>query len=226
MSIKIHRRPASITVREFHWPTVEAGRRTQQERPHVGSKSSLAAGACGEDQRAPKEQFESDLHRRCEEAYQRGVEEARTELQAERDAEVQPMLDRLTQSLQNITAYRSLVHQQAESEIVRLAIAIARRVIHRELTLDPDSIQGLVKAALQKLQSREIQRVRLHKAQEGVVRECLLKCVPGSGIQIVVDPGLQLGDVIFETAQGDLDASIDTQLREIERGFADRLEIG
>ena len=58
------------------------------------------------------------------------------------------------------------------------------------------------------------------------MRECLLKCVPGSGIQIVVDPGLQLGDVIFETAQGDLDASIDTQLREIERGFADRLEIG
>ena len=88
MSIKIHRRPASITVREFHWPTVEAGRRTQQERPHVGSKSSLAAGACGEDQRAPKEQFESDLRRRCEEAYQRGAEEARTELQAERDAEV------------------------------------------------------------------------------------------------------------------------------------------
>jgi flagellar assembly protein FliH len=225
MSIKIHCRPASITVREFHWPTIEVGRRTQPERPHLGSKTSLAPGAACDEQRAPKEQSESELRRRCEEAYQRGAEEARAEFEAEREAALQPALERLTQSLQNITAYRSLIHQQAESEIVRLAIAIARRVIHRELTLDPDSIQGLVKAALQKLQSREIQRVRLHKAQEEVVRECLLKGFPGTSIQIVVDPALQLGDVFFETTQGDLDASMDTQLREIERGFADRLEI-
>ena len=107
----------------------------------------------------------------------------------------------------------------------RLAIAIARRILHRELTLDPDSIHGLVKAAFQKLQTREIHRVRLHRDQEAFVRESLSKLMPSGSIEIIVDPTLQPGDVIFEGAQGDLDASIDTQLREIERGFADRLEI-
>jgi flagellar biosynthesis/type III secretory pathway protein FliH len=34
---------------------------------------------------------------------------------------------------------------------------------------------------------------------------------------------MQCGDVIFETTHGNLDASIESQLREIERGFADRL---
>jgi flagellar assembly protein FliH len=42
------------------------------------------------------------------------------------------------------------------------------------------------------------------------------------GTEIVADTALQIGDVIIETRRGDLDASLETQLREIERGFADR----
>ena len=39
----------------------------------------------------------------------------------------------------------------------------------------------------------------------------------------MVDTSLLPGEVFFETAQGMLDASVDTQLREIERGLIDKL---
>ncbi len=42
-------------------------------------------------------------------------------------------------------------------------------------------------------------------------------------VDLIADPSLRVGDVIFETSQGTLDASIESQLSEIERGFADRL---
>ena len=45
---------------------------------------------------------------------------------------------------------------------MRLAVAIARRVVRRELTIDPQAITGLVKAALEQLSAGERIRVRVH----------------------------------------------------------------
>jgi len=95
--------------------------------------------------------------------------------------------------------------------------------VHRELTIDPESISGLVKVALEKLQSREVSRVRTHPEYEPVLRS-LLDRFGASQMPVSADPSLQRGDVLFETPHGTLDASIESQLREIERGFADRLQ--
>ncbi len=40
---------------------------------------------------------------------------------------------------------------------------------------------------------------------------------------MIADPSRQPGDVVFETERGNLDASVDSQLLEIERGLTDRL---
>jgi len=40
-------------------------------------------------------------------------------------------------------------------------------------------------------------------------------------LEIVADASLQAGSAIFETSRGELDASINTQLAEIDRGLAD-----
>jgi flagellar biosynthesis/type III secretory pathway protein FliH len=42
-------------------------------------------------------------------------------------------------------------------------------------------------------------------------------------VELIADSSLQCGDVLFETAHGNLDASLESQLGEIERGLADRL---
>jgi flagellar biosynthesis/type III secretory pathway protein FliH len=40
-------------------------------------------------------------------------------------------------------------------------------------------------------------------------------------VEVLADPALEPGSVRLESAAGTLDASVDTQLEEIERGFAD-----
>jgi flagellar biosynthesis/type III secretory pathway protein FliH len=40
-------------------------------------------------------------------------------------------------------------------------------------------------------------------------------------IEVVPDRTLEIGGVIFETARGSYDASVTTQLAEIEKGFAE-----
>jgi flagellar biosynthesis/type III secretory pathway protein FliH len=43
-------------------------------------------------------------------------------------------------------------------------------------------------------------------------------------VEILSDPVRELGAAVFEMARGNLDASIDSQLREIERGLVDRVQ--
>ena len=42
-------------------------------------------------------------------------------------------------------------------------------------------------------------------------------------MEVVADSSREPGAIIFETARGNLDASVDAQLQEIERGLVDRL---
>jgi len=49
----------------------------------------------------------------------------------------------------------------------------------------------------------------------------LEKMGPPKRIEVTGDPGLDRGAAILESSRGALDMSVDTQLAEIERGFAD-----
>lgn len=163
-----------------------------------------------------------DLDEARKESYQRGFSEGRNVGQEQAVAELQPVMDRLSRSLADLATVRSRVRKTAESDLLKLAIAVARRVIHRELTLDPGSIEGLIRVALEKLESRELCRVRVHPDQEPVIRTLLAR-FSAAPVELIPDPALQCGDVLFETSHGTLDGSIEAQLQEIERGFADRL---
>ncbi len=164
-----------------------------------------------------------DLERAEQLAYQRGFSEGKAIGISQNKAETDIVVNRLTKSLGELALLRSRIRKDAESDLLKLSIAIARRVLHRELTLDPDSIAGVIRVALEKLDSKELYRVRTHPDQEEAVRNTLARLGGTRQVETVPDPSLQSGDVLFETPQGALDASIESQLREVERGFADRL---
>jgi flagellar assembly protein FliH len=179
----------------------------------------------------PSEQlaFERDQNAQQEsarieqEAYHRGFTEGKAVGGQQARAELQSVLDQLGKSLASLASLRSRVRGEAEGDLLKLSISIARRVLHRELTLDPESIEGLIRVALDKLQSRELCRVRVHPDQEQAIRKSLERFANSQKVELLTDASLQCGDVLFETAHGNLDASIESQLGEIDRGLADRL---
>lgn len=142
----------------------------------------------------------------------------------EAEDQIRPAMDGMARNLAEMARLRDTIREETTLDLVRLAVSIAARVIHREVSLDPEALTGLVKAAFLKLQSREIQRVRMHPGLEPLVRKSLEQSGIPKNLLIAPDPGLNPGEVFFETSQGNLDASVDTQLREIERGLIDRLE--
>jgi flagellar assembly protein FliH len=139
------------------------------------------------------------------------------------EGEAQATTEQLARTIAEVTSTREQIMRRAEADTVRLSLEIARRVLHRELSVDPSAIEALVKAALEKLHNHEIYRVRLHPDQEALVRRYLQQL--GRNLEIVSDPTQSRGGVLFEISRGTLDASVETQLKEIERGLADEMDL-
>jgi len=205
------------------WRT-SANARTPAVRPHQ-SKLPQDSGA-GHPETAA-------LHNRLLEAEhtaQRAIEAARRQAFGEGEAqgraqahrELEPVLAKLARSLEDVANLRPRLREEAESDVVQLSLAIARRILHRELSLEPEAIQALVQVALDRLAKQEIYRVHIHPAQEQAVRAAL--AVHHSAVQVAVDPRLEVGALMFETNRGKMDASVAAQFEEIERGLTDRVK--
>lgn len=137
---------------------------------------------------------------------------------------LQPVLERMSQSMATLADMRPALRREAELDVVQLAIAIARRVLHRELNVDASALQALVQVALSKIERQETYRVRVHASQVEPVRASLAR-LGRSAIEVLSDSMCQPGTMVFETNRGQLDASVDTQLEEISRGLADRVRL-
>jgi flagellar assembly protein FliH len=110
-----------------------------------------------------------------------------------------------------------------EGEVVKLALAIAARVLHREATLDPLLLTGVVRVALEKLAEGSAAVLRVPVS---TVEDWRRAFVVGSErtLQIVGDERLAAGECVLDTNVGRVELGVGAQLEEIERGFFDLMQ--
>ncbi len=125
-----------------------------------------------------------------------------------------------SESAAAVAAYKPALRAEAERELVALALAIARRILRREVTIESSIVLAVVKACLEDLRNAEIYRLRLHPQDVQPVASLFQQQHRGQ-IELIPDTGVTRGGAVFETSQGQLDARLETQLAEIERGLAD-----
>ena len=181
------------------------------------------AGAPGGQAAGQPAQIERQIEERVRQARAAGLREGEAAERNRGAAELKATLDRLAQSIQELAGWRARLRREAEADLVRLALEIARRVVRREIAVDPDALRGLAAAALEKLRGQDISRVKVHPSHAALLAACLKQAPGGNTVEVVADASREPGALIFETARGNLDASVDAQLQEIERGLVDRL---
>lgn len=152
-------------------------------------------------------------------AYRRGLREGEAAAAQKMAEQMRIKVERLGRSIEQLALHRAKVQREAEPELVRLAMAVARRIMRRELSVDPDSLLGLLKVGLEKIESADAHRVRVHPEHAPIVARLLEGAA--RPVAVTADAGLPVGAVVFETSRGAIDVGLETQLKEIERGFAD-----
>ncbi len=200
-------------------PKTPAWRPTARAGTQGLASPALTPAAPGAPVEVQQQQREIDA--RVKAAYQQGFTAAETEATKRAAQSVEPVISGFNALMQELAGTRRKFRAEAERDTVKLAIGIARRVLHRELATDPEAMLGLVMAAFQKLNARETHKLRVSAADAVLMKEHRTRLEMPAGLEIVADSSLEKGGAIFETSRGELDASVDTQLSEIDRGFAD-----
>src|SRR5579871_1284056 len=224
MSSKVSVERRADHVRPFAWRTVTPEGETLDRRKPAGDAKAAPASAPSAFHESRVAELEKLADKRAREARETGRAEGEAQAREKAQAEVRETIDRLASAIAEFDRYRQQLLRQTETDAVRLSVAIARRVLRRELTVDPSAIEGLVRAALERLQSQESCRVRMHPDFVPALRDCVSKMGMDGRIEILSDASQEPGAAVFETSRGSLNASIDSQLNEIERGLADRFQ--
>jgi flagellar biosynthesis/type III secretory pathway protein FliH len=168
--------------------------------------------------------IEEQIRTREARARKEGQEEGAKQARAEYDKKLNGQRETVAQAVKGFAQEQETYFNRVEAEVVGLALAIARKILHREAQVDPLLLAGVVRVGLDKVAAGTHVRLRVHPDQvpfwqESLAQQPDLRSVP----ELMGDATLQPGHCRLETEHGSTDLTLETQLKEIEQGFFDLL---
>ena len=137
--------------------------------------------------------------------------------------ESQPVLGILQQLAAIMNENRQQLMAQAESDLLLLALDIAKRLVGRELAVDPESIRPLANEAIGLVTDRSGLTVRVNPEDFRVMEEIIpnLKTVfPDLGaVKIEADPTIERGGIMAATREAEVDMRLATRLSAFEEAI-------
>jgi len=178
------------------------------------------------------------VHRECErmlaetqlrvsniekEAYEKGFSEGQKAGSEVGEKMGEALLKQYSASLDALNGLRKELFETSEREVIRLSLEIARKIIKREVAIDEELILALVRVALERVADQALITVRVNPKDHSAIERHRAATAGIGGlsesIRLVEDPLIARGGCVIETESGTIDARIEEQLREIEKGF-------
>jgi len=120
---------------------------------------------------------------------------------------------------------RDQYYAQLEAETVKLSLAIAAKILHREAQVDPMLVAALVRLAMENMREGSSVTVRVGPGKGESWRRYFAGETTVSRVEVTEDPQLSDQDCVMETELGSADFGLDKQLKEVEQGFFDLLAL-
>jgi flagellar assembly protein FliH len=156
----------------------------------------------------------------AQDARRRGHDEGFAAGREAADAEMNDMLVTMRGLLEMARVERHKLIEEAEPELVRLALGIAERVLHQQVALDRSVVVEMAKTAIARLIERDSVTVRVNPADLERMREHrddLMAIGDIRNLRLLEDKRVDRGGVVVETDAGTIDARIGTQLDEARK---------
>jgi len=132
---------------------------------------------------------------------------------------VETIVKRYENSIAQLAGEHKDLVEQMEEHTVRMALEISRKIVQRELTMDPDLVSALAAVALKRVQGHQSLTLRVSRQDFERVRAAIANVNPA--VAVKEDTNLERGDFIVDTGQTHLDGRVKTQVRAIGRVLFD-----
>jgi flagellar assembly protein FliH len=215
MSPSARRLSAQVTTERFDWQrqAVAAGNVVPLMRRSETSAAPVAPAM--RDLPSPTAERLEAVER---EAFGKGYAEGERAGEAAASARIEAMLQRLADTVRDISALRAGVMRRSERELVRLSLAMAERIVRREIDIDRDLLAVMARVAIDRLGENAVATIHLHPTDCEAAMQRAGGAQPGS-VEIVADVNVPRGGCLVRSAFGSIDAGIDAQMRELARAL-------
>jgi len=140
------------------------------------------------------------------------------------DEQLEKVRNSIRTALLDFEREKAAYFQKVEPEVVRLALSIARKVLHREAQMDPLLLAGIVRVALEQIEGNTRVVVRVHPLYGVDCRAYLARNMDSQEVpEVEEDPSLEVDQCVLQTDLGSTELGIEVQLKEIEQGLMDLL---
>jgi flagellar assembly protein FliH len=206
-------------------PSVKGGA-TLQSEPFLYVLTSDNGGASGVTGGEPwnAQESKSRAEQAEREIYERGLRDGEARARVAFDAQAAVLQAGVGQAVVGFQKERDEYFGRIETEVVQLALAIARKILHRESQIDPLLLTGLVHVALEKLDAGTHVRLKANPTDMQFWSEYFTQLGGEGNPELIGDAALKPGECALEAEVGTTQISLETQLKEIEQGFFDLLE--
>ena len=146
------------------------------------------------------------------EGYQSGLDQARQTIDEATSRAEKLATESAIQATETLLA--------SERQMVDIALAVARKILNREIALNFDTVLPIVAAALEKVRDQDAITVRVCPENFDCVSEAKpqlqSQLTQEANLTVISDSGLKNGDCVVETAFGVIDARVDTQFEAVK----------
>jgi flagellar assembly protein FliH len=162
-----------------------------------------------------------------QEGYQAGYSEGVRQGKEQAELEMTNKINSASETAENILADARQEYQEtlikAEREIVKIALAVARKILAREIDENPTVILPIVKTALEKVRDQESIIIRVNPIDYDIVvqskRDLQIMIGCEDALSVVSDNTVSPGGCMIDTPYGTVDASLDIQFEAIKRAL-------
>jgi flagellar assembly protein FliH len=154
-----------------------------------------------------------------EEIYTRGFAEGQQAAATATQQDTAALARKLAATLDDLVRVRDQMIRHTEKQMVQLALAVARRVVHREVAVDPTAMLTMMRVVLERVSDAARVSVRLNPADHQAVTEALADAPTSDQVTVTADPRVPRGGCKVESEYGDIDAGVDAQIQEIARAL-------
>jgi flagellar assembly protein FliH len=167
---------------------------------------------------------EDEVRVKVEQARALGIKEGEAQAGARFERELAAQREAMAKALEDFAREREGYFCRVEAEVVKLAVGIARKILHREVQVDPLLLAGVVRVALEKMAAGTSARLRVHPDHVYAWHDFFANRQDRHPApELLGDATLGMGHCVLETALGTTELTLEAQLAEIERGFFDLL---